>query len=52
MVQSLTELKRIRSKKQPLSFAGLHVLWDEYRHSIHPRSVKYKRAREEPNSYQ
>jgi hypothetical protein len=32
----LSELKRIRGKKQPLSSAGLHALRDEYTRTIAP----------------
>jgi hypothetical protein len=39
MVQSLTELKRIRGKKQPLSSAGLHALRDEYTRTIEPTAA-------------
>ena len=32
----VSEVKRIRGKKQPLSSAGLHVLRDEYTRTIAP----------------
>jgi hypothetical protein len=32
----LSEVKRIRRKKQPLSSAGLHALRDEYARTIEP----------------
>jgi hypothetical protein len=30
----VSEVKRIRGKKQPLTAAGLHALWDEYTRTI------------------
>jgi hypothetical protein len=35
----VSEVKRIRGKKQPLSSAGLHALWDEYTRTIEPVRV-------------
>jgi hypothetical protein len=32
----VSEVKRIRGKKQPLSSAGLHALRDEYTHTLEP----------------
>src|ERR1035438_4109398 len=32
----VSEVKRIRGKKQPLSSAGLHALWDDYARTIEP----------------
>jgi hypothetical protein len=32
----VSEVKRIRGRKQPLSSAGLHALRDEYTHTIEP----------------
>jgi hypothetical protein len=32
----ISEVKRVRGKKQPLSSAGLHALRDEYTHTIEP----------------
>ena len=33
-------MKRIRGKKQPLSFAGLHALLDEYTRTIAPARAR------------
>ena len=35
----VSEVKRIRGKKQPLSSAGLHALRDEYTRTIEPASA-------------
>jgi hypothetical protein len=32
----VAEVKRLRGKKQPLTAAGLHALWDEYTRTIEP----------------